>query len=93
MTTKTKTPEDGINIKDYPHIEVVWADHWTDPGDFELAEIISNTRAYYGKFLGYKVHETKQMIVLVRNIWEDGSVSDPMYIMKRSIISRSDKPK
>ena len=33
------------------------------------------------------------MVVLCANVWEDGSLSCPMYIMRKAITSRSDKPK
>ena len=84
---------------DYPLITVIWADHWQDEGDFTLSEIKSKTKPYIGEWTGKLILETKQMVVLGNNKWEarpdnsemEDTWSEPMYIMKRSIISRSDK--
>ena len=76
---------------DYPLISVKWADHWNETGDFTVEEIKNKAKPYYGEYAGYLVEENKQMIVLCSNIWENGEVSDPMYLLKRCIVSRSDK--
>ena len=76
----------------YPLVEIEWADHFFDSGDSSLEDIIQTAKKpYIGKYVGYLVHENKRMVVLCANIWEDGSLSCPMYIMKRCIVSRSDK--
>jgi len=76
----------------YPLVEIVWADHFFDSGDCELEEIEEEAKTpYMGKYTGYLVHENKRMVVLCANIWEDGTLSCPMYIMKKSITKRSDK--
>ena len=83
--------EEIPEIDSYPLIKVVWADHWVDQGDFDLDDIKEKAKPYYGEYAGYLVVENKQMLVLCSNIWENGQQSDPMYIMKRCIVSRSDR--
>ena len=80
----------------FKRIEVKWADHWIDSGDHDYNNVIQKAKPRYGNYTGYLVFENKQIIILCSNYWdEEGSehleVSDPMYIMKRSIVSRSDK--
>lgn len=73
-------------------IEVVWLDHFFDEEDKTLNEIIKDAKEpYQGSYVGYLVHENKKMLVLCANIWQTGELSCPMYIMKNSIVSRSDK--
>ncbi|MGD9381294.1 MAG: hypothetical protein PVI03_02520 [Candidatus Thorarchaeota archaeon] len=77
---------------EYPTITVRWADHWCERGDFDVKDIEENVKSpYVGEFTGKLVAESKQMIAIVSNVWEDGTVSDPMYIMKRAIITRTDR--
>lgn len=72
---------------DYPKVSVVWADHWCERGDFEVEDVVENVKTpYMGEYTGYLVGESKRMIAIASNIWDDGGVSDPMYIMKRAII-------
>lgn len=81
-------------IKSYPTVTVKWADHWCERGDFDIEHIEEHVKnAYIGEFTGKLVAESKQMVAIVSNVWDDGSVSDPMYIMKRAIMERSDKKK
>ena len=76
----------------YPLIEVQWADHFFDKDDCELEDVIKEAKnPYMGSYAGYLVHENKRMLVLCANVWEDGTVSCPMYIMKKAIVSRSDR--
>ena len=79
----------------YPIISVKWADHWIEYGDCSLEFIQKNLKSYDGNYSGHLVGESKQMICLCANVWEgeDGedNFSDPMFIMKKAIISRSDK--
>jgi len=75
----------------YPLIRVKWADHWHETGDFSIEDIKKNAKPYHGEYAGYLVCETKQIVVLCSNVWENGDVSDSMYIMKRAIIWRSDR--
>jgi len=75
----------------YPLIKVKWADHWHETGDFTPDEIKGKAKPYHGEYAGYLVEDNKQMIVLCSNVWENGEVSDPMYIMKRAIVWRSDR--
>lgn len=85
---------DKLNKYKYPQIEVEWADHFFDSEDNTLEEIIETAKnPYMGKYTGYLVHENKRMLVLCANVWEDGTLSCPMYIMKKSITNRSDKNK
>lgn len=85
--------------KGYPLITVVWADHWQDEGDFTLSEIKAKATPYTGEWTGRLIFENKQMVVLGNNKWEarpdndenEDTWSEPMYIMKRAIIFRSDK--
>ena len=58
-----------------------------------MDHVKKEAKPYTGKYSGYLVHETKQMLVIASNVWEDGSVGPTMYIMKRSITKRSDKNK
>ena len=74
-----------------PLIKVKWADHWIDNGDFTLDEIKEKAQPYYGEYAGLLVYENKQMLIWSSNVWEDGSFSDPMMLMKRCIVERSDK--
>lgn len=79
----------------FPTVTVRWADHWIDNGDQSLKDVIKEAKPMYGNYTGFLVHENKQVIVLCSNYWEgeeeDAEVSDPMYIMKRSITYRSDR--
>lgn len=83
----------------FPTITVKWADHWQDEGDFTLEQIKRKATPCYGEWTGKLLLETKQMLVLGGNKWiarpdndeEDDTWSEPMYIMKRAIVSRSDK--
>ena len=74
----------------YPRETIVWADHFIDYGDHQLKDIQDTSKkAYLGEYTGFLVTESKLMVVLASNIWEDGSISDPMYIMKRAIKTRT----
>jgi len=80
----------------FERIEARWADHWVNPGDHDLKDVIAWAKPMYGNYTGYLVFENKQVIVLCSNWWdpeegEDIVVSDPMYIMKRAIVYRSDR--
>lgn len=83
----------------FPTITVRWADHWQDDGDYTLEEIKKKAKPYYGEWTGKLLLETKQVLVLGGNMWEarpdndedEPTWSEPMYIMKRSIVWRSDK--
>jgi hypothetical protein len=93
MSSRKKEPE---SKKHFKTIEVKWADHWVNPGDHSLKDVIEDAKPMYGNYTGYLVHENKQVIILCSNYWdeeEDGDVvvSDPMYIMKRTIVYRSDR--
>jgi hypothetical protein len=77
--------------KGYKLIEVEWADHWVNHGDFDYADIVKDAKPMYGKYTGYLVYENKQVVVLCSNVWSEGEVSDPMFIMKKAIVSRSDR--
>lgn len=97
MSSKEK--KNRGSTPDYPTITVRWADHWQDEGDFTLDEIKKKATPYIGKWTGRLILETKQMIVLAGNSWEprpendedEETFSEPMYIMKRSILYRSDR--
>jgi hypothetical protein len=96
--TAKNTQTDGSE-EDFPLITVRWADHWQDEGDFTLEEIKKKATPYIGKWSGRLILETKQMLVLAGNSWEarpdndedEETYSEPMYIMKRAIIYRSDR--
>lgn len=78
----------------FPTITVKWADHWVENGDLDLKDVIKEAKPLYGHYTGFLVFENKQVIVLCSNVWEgedDVEVSDAMYIMKRAVVSRSDK--
>lgn len=79
----------------YPIITVKWADHFFCEEDMSLKEIIKEAKGpLIGIYTGHLVYENKRMLVLASNIWEadqDESISPTMYIMKKSIVSRSDK--
>lgn len=79
----------------YPLITVKWADHWIDYGDHSLEHIKNNLTPYMGNYSGHLVGESKQMIAICANVWEgedgEANFSDPMFIMKRGIMYRSDK--
>ena len=99
MSSQRKKPESKSNSEEFPIITVRWADHWQDEGDFTLDEIKKKATPYIGKWRGALIFENKQMIVLAGNSWEprpdndeeEETFSEPMYIMKRSIIYRSDR--
>ena len=80
-------------MSEYTPIKVKWADHFVDYGDHSLEDIYSSAKPYYGEYAGLLVLETKQVIVICSNAWEDGTLLDPMVIMKKCIVSRSDKEK
>jgi len=76
----------------YKIVEVVWNDHFFDDEDKTLKEIVKDAKQpYVGSYVGYLVHENKTMLVLCANVWDDEDLSCPMYIMKKSIVSRSDQ--
>ena len=80
----------------FPTITVRWADHWIENGDQDLNEVCKAAKPMYGNYTGFLVFENKQVLVLCSNWWEGAknetpTVSDPMYIMKRSITYRSDR--
>jgi len=78
--------------KKYPLIEVEWDDHWIENEDISIEDAKKGTKPIVGKYAGYLIHETKQMLVIASNIWEETQEVGPtMYIMKRSITYRSDK--
>lgn len=80
--------------KEYPLIEVTWDDHWIDNEDVSMDYIKKECKPYVGRYAGYLIHETKQMLAIASNIWqgdEEEKYGPVMYIMKRSIKSRSDK--
>jgi len=79
----------------YPLITVRWADHFFCEEDLSLQDIKKEAAGpLIGEYSGYLVEENKRMIVLASNIWEEdieASISPTMYIMKKSIVFRSDK--
>ena len=79
----------------YPLITVKWADHFFCSEDMTLDEIKeSGAKPLIGKYSGHLVFENKRMIVLASNLWEedtDDAIGPTMYIMKKSIVYRSDK--
>ena len=81
----------------YPLITIRWADHFFHSEDLDLEEIIKKAKEpIVGEYTGYKVHESKQIVVLASNIWEETpteGISPTMYIMKKAIVFRSDKEK
>lgn len=83
-------------MKGYPLIEVVWWDHWIENEDVTMEHIKKEASPYIGRYAGYLVHETKRMLVIASNVWQEEDEKEvmfgpTMYIMKRSITSRSDK--
>jgi len=77
--------------KEYPSVRIKWADHWTDTGDTTLEAIKEKARPYYGEYVGLLAYENKQMVVLCSNVWENGDLSDAMFLMKKCIVERSDR--
>lgn len=76
-----------ISVAEYKKVSVKWADHWIDYGDHDIDDVKEYAKKpYEGEYTGYLVADTKRMIAIASNIWDDGGVSDPMYIMKRAII-------
>lgn len=79
---------------EYPLIEITWDDHWIENEDVSMEHIQKEAKPYVGKYAGYLVYENKQVLVIASNVWqgEDEEKYGPtMYIMKRSVTSRSDK--
>lgn len=73
----------------YPLVRIRWADHWIDNGDHDLEDIEDNVKnPYIGDYVGYLVAESQRMVCICSNVWDDGTLSDPMYIMKRAILER-----
>lgn len=76
--------------KDIVPITVVWNDHYFDDADFDpstikkLKPIVITTKGFYAG-------ENKQMLVVCQNQLDDGKLSECIYIMKRDVLSRSDK--
>ena len=79
----------------YPLVTVKWADHFFCEEDLSLEDIKKEAKGpLIGVYSGYLVFENRRMLVLASNIWESEqteSISPTMYIMKKSIVSRSDK--
>lgn len=70
-------------------ITITWVDHYQENGDFTVDEISRIARDnMVGTYCGFLVYENDEFVVISNNIWEDGSISDPMFIMKRAIIKR-----
>lgn len=72
----------------FPRVTVTWADHYTEYEDVDLdhiKEMVQNP--YIGEYTGYLVAQSKRVIAIVSNVWDDESLSTPMYIMKKSIIN------
>ncbi len=78
------------NIKhNYAKMVITWADHFYQDDDYTLEEINEKIKSpIYGEYIGYCIAESKQILCLASNIWEDGTISQPMYIMKKCIIRR-----
>lgn len=93
--SKIKEPKE-VPSGTFKTITVKWADHWVDNGDHSLGDVVEEAKPMYGNYTGFLVHDGKQVLILCSNYWdekEEGQiiVSDPMYIMKRSIVYRSDR--
>jgi len=77
----------GVFVPKYKKITIKWADHFIEYGDHDVEDVKKTVKKpFAGEYTGYLVAESKQMMAISSNIWEDGSVSDVMYIMKRAII-------
>jgi hypothetical protein len=88
------------NPKSFDKINVEWADHYAESGDFTLEDIKEKADQidnYIGDYDGKLVYQNKRVIVICANVWngEEGeeNFSDPMYIMKRAIIKKEIKEK
>lgn len=87
MAETTQAKVKTIKGKEYPLVKVKWADHYIDYGEHDIADVIENAKdAYIGSYAGYLVAKTKRMLVIASNVWEDGTISDPMYIMRRAVV-------
>lgn len=76
-----------VGGKEYPLVKVKWADHYIDYGDHDIKDVQENAKdAFTGSYAGYLVAKSRRMVVIASNVWEDGTVSDPMYIMRRAIL-------
>lgn len=74
-------------MSEYKTVKIKWADHWIDYGDFTPEQVQECVKApYVGEFCGHLVGESKQMLAIASNVWEDGTISDVMYIMKRAVV-------
>lgn len=80
----------------YPEITIRWADHWEEDEDnVSVEDALKEAKPYYGRMRGFLLGETKQVLVVASNIWEEDNgewlVTRPFYIMKRAVVYRSDK--
>jgi hypothetical protein len=79
--------------REYVDCRIKWADHFVEHGDTDLETVKKKVqKPAYGVYRGVIVAQSKQMIALCPNVWEeeDGedmdTLSDPMYIMKTAIV-------
>lgn len=76
-----------VNGQSFPLVKVKWADHYIDYGEHDLETVKESAKdAYIGSYSGYLVAKSRRMIAIAPNVWEDGTISDPMFIMRRAII-------
>lgn len=79
--------------KNFPLVKVKWADHYIEYGEHDLETVKETAKdAYVGSYAGYLVAKTKRMLVIAGNVWEDGTISDPMYIMRRAVVEYKEYP-
>jgi len=90
--SKKKT-SNKFSKDDCPLVKVEWADHFIDYGDHDIEDVLEIVKdAYIGSYAGYLVAKSQRMIAIAPNIWEDGTISDPMYIMRRAILGYKEYP-
>lgn len=79
--------------EEFPRIEVVWADHYSNFEDgFTIAKIKEMLEDIcIRKTSGYLVGENRRQLALASTIEDDGTVSEIFICMKKAIISRSDQ--
>jgi len=82
-------------MQDYPLVEIVWADHFSEFEDgYNLEQLLRLIKApSIRKTVGYLAAENSRMVAIAGTIEEDGTFSEVFCCMKKCIISRSDKKK
>ena len=72
-----------------PLEEVVWEDHFSSQDWASQEDMVADNASIFVTSVGYKLKETKQKIVLIQNVADNGHVSGSMTILKKTVSKRT----